>query len=151
MQRFAYDFNRQRHKASVTFTTANRNAQFTPPPARQDKTVLSVSYQAVWIESARQVRSASDCVRRSHCAARHTPTQTRHRTHRRTCLSIHTATPDTSTKTAVSVSCPAWRCELALSNAEPLKNRQHAILTGIRQPASALKVLTKQLMIIWFD
>jgi len=28
-----------------------------------------------------QVRSASKCVRRSHCTARHTPTQTRHRMH----------------------------------------------------------------------
>ena len=27
------------------------------------------------------VWSVSECVRRSHCAARHTPTQTRHRTH----------------------------------------------------------------------
>ena len=44
MQRFAYDFNRQRHKASVTFTTANRNAQFTPPrQTRQDGPVCVLS------------------------------------------------------------------------------------------------------------
>jgi len=47
---------------------------------------------------ARQVRSASECVRRSHCAARHTPTQTGHRTHLPGCRadSVHTATPDTT-------------------------------------------------------
>ena len=48
--------------------------------------------------TTRQVRSASECVRRSHCAARHTPTQTRHRTHLSGCQadSIHTVTPDTT-------------------------------------------------------
>ena len=46
--------------------------------------------------TAGQVRSASECVRRSHCAARHTPTQTRRRTHLSDCRadSVHTATPD---------------------------------------------------------
>ena len=51
-----------------------------------------------------QVRSASECVRRSHCAARRTPTQTRHRTHLSggRADSIHTTTPNT-TKTVLSV------------------------------------------------
>ena len=68
-------------------------------------TVLSCV--AVWIGSARQVRSASEYVRRSHCAAQHTPTQTSHRTH----LSggradwIHTATPDTTRRSCL---CRVW-------------------------------------------
>jgi len=44
------------------------------------------------------VHSASECVRRSHGAARHTPTQTRHITHLSgyRADSIHIATPDTT-------------------------------------------------------
>jgi len=47
------------------------------------------------------VRSVSECVQRSHCAAGHTPTQTRHRTHLSgetggRADSIHTATPGTT-------------------------------------------------------
>jgi len=62
--------------------------------------------------TAGQVRSASECVRRSHCAARRTPTQTGHRTHLSGRLSSHRHTRQD--KTVLSVSCPAWRCELAL-------------------------------------
>ena len=66
--------------------------------------------------AAGQARSASECVRRSHCAARHTPTQTRHRTH---CLAVGPTqfTPPNQTRqntTVLFVSCLAWRCELAL-------------------------------------
>ena len=79
------------------------NAQFTPP-ARQDKTVLSVSCQAVWTESAGQVRSASECVRRSHCATlRHRPDRT-HLSGRRA-DSVHTATPDTTKQSCL---CRVW-------------------------------------------
>jgi len=55
-----------------------------------------------------QVRSTSECDRRSHCAARHTPTQTRRRTHLsgdRT-DSVHTATPDTTKQSCL---CRVWR------------------------------------------
>jgi len=41
--------------------------------------------------TAGQVRSASECVQRSHCAARHTPTQ-----NAPVCRSVHIATPDTT-------------------------------------------------------
>ena len=66
--------------------------------------------------TTRQVRSASECVRRSHCAAPHTPTQIIHRTHLSggRADSVQTAAPDT-TKTVLSGSCLAWRCELAIS------------------------------------
>ena len=47
----------EQRPTSVSATDGFTNAQFTSP-AGQDKTVLFVSYQAVWIESARQV-----CVR----------------------------------------------------------------------------------------
>ena len=80
---------------------------------RRDGRVLSGA--AVWIESARQLRCASECVRRSHCAARHTPTQTRHRTHLSKSIRIHTAIPDTTKQSCLCRSCLAWRCELALS------------------------------------
>ena len=42
------------------------------------------------------MRTTSECVQRSHCAARHTPTQTGHRTHLSggRADSVHTATPD---------------------------------------------------------
>jgi len=62
--------------------------------------------------TAGQVRSASECVRRSHCVARHTPTQTGHRTHLSGRLSSHRRTRHD--ETVLSVSCPAWRFELAL-------------------------------------
>ena len=68
--------------------------------------------------TAGQVRSASECVQRSHCSAGHTPTQTGHRTHLSggRADSVHTATPDTThDKTVLSVSCLMWRCEVALS------------------------------------
>jgi len=55
-----------------------------------------------------QVRSTSECVRRSHCAARHTSTQTRHRTHLSGCRadSVHTAKPDTTKQPCL---CCVWR------------------------------------------
>jgi len=58
--------------------------------------------------AAGQVRSASECVRRSHCAAGRTPTQTRHRTHLSggRADSIHTATPDTTKQSCL---CRVWR------------------------------------------
>jgi len=58
--------------------------------------------------TAGQVRSESECVRRSHYAAGRTPTQTRHRTHLSGCRadSVHTATPDT---TKQSCRCRVWR------------------------------------------
>jgi len=61
--------------------------QFTPP-ARHDKTVLSVSCLAVSTESARparQVRSASECVRRSHRQCLRRPT---HSDAERTCQAV---------------------------------------------------------------
>jgi len=77
--------------------------------------------------TAGQVRSASECVRRSHCAARHTPTQTRQRTHLSGCRadSIHTATPDTTKQPMQSVSCLAWRCKLALMFVTETLHRCH--------------------------
>ena len=60
--------------------------------------------------TAGQVRSASECVQRSHCAARHTPTQTRHRTH----LSGD-RTDSVHDESVQSVSCWAWPCELAFT------------------------------------
>ena len=63
--------------------------------------------------TAGQARSASECVRRSHCAAGHTPTQTGHRTHLSggRADSVHTATAD---KTRQSCLCRVLlcRCEL---------------------------------------
>ena len=58
--------------------------------------------------TARQVRSVSECVRRSHCATQHTPTQTRHRTHLSDgrADSIHTATSDTTNQSCM---CRVWR------------------------------------------
>jgi len=55
----------------------------------------------------RQVRSASECVRRSHCAARHTQTRTRHSASawRSSRLSSHRHTRHD--KTVPSVSCLA--------------------------------------------
>ena len=89
-------------------------AQFTPP-VRHDKTVLSVSCQAVSIESARPPdkcvlrRSASGGRTGSACAARHTPTLNalvgwsgRLSSHRHT----------RHDKTVLSVSCLVCRCEL---------------------------------------
>ena len=110
-----------------TPTAPMHYAQFTPP-ARQDKTILSVSYQAVWTESARQVRSASECVRRSHSAARHTPTQNapvwrsgRLNSHRHI----------RHDKTVLSLSCLALRCELAFSNTGPT-GQTSGIRFGVR-------------------
>jgi len=95
----------RRHSRRGRSTHSVSNAQFTPP-AGHDKTVLSVSYQA-----ARQARSASECVRRSHCAARHTPTQTRHRTHLSggRAGSVHTTTPDTTKQSCL---CRVWRSDV---------------------------------------
>jgi len=58
--------------------------------------------------TAGQVSCASEYVRRSHCAAGHTPTQTRHRTPMSDCRadSIHTATPDTTKPSSL---CRVWR------------------------------------------
>ena len=91
------------------------------------------------------MRSASKCVRRSHCAVEHTPTATRQKTHLSGCRadSIHTATPDATKQSCLCrvwcgdtvlscrksnsyrgsghdtvktvLSCRAWRCELAFS------------------------------------
>jgi len=57
-----------------------------------------------WCELSRPDK----CVRRSHCAAQHTPTQTRHRTHLSggRADSIHTATPDTTKQSCL---CRVWR------------------------------------------
>jgi len=54
-----------------------------------------------------QVCSASECVRRSHCATGRTPTQTGHRTHLSGCRadSIHTATTDTTKQSSL---CRVW-------------------------------------------
>jgi len=62
--------------------------------------------------TAGQARSASECFRRSNCAAGHTSTQTRHRTHLSGCRadSIDTATPETTKQFCLS--CLAWTCEL---------------------------------------
>jgi len=72
-----------------------------------DATVLSCLVWRCELTTG-QVRSASECVQRSHCAARHTPLQTRHRTHLSGCRadSVHTATPDT---TKQSCRCRVWR------------------------------------------
>ena len=62
----------------------------------------------VWRElTAGQVRSAWQCVQRSHCAARHTPTQTRHRTHLSGGLaeSVHTATSDATRRSCLCHVC----------------------------------------------
>ena len=58
--------------------------------------------------TAGQVRSASECVQRSHCATGRTPTQTRRRTHLSDCRadSVHTATPDTTKQSCL---CRVWR------------------------------------------
>ena len=53
------------------------------------------------LHSVRPMRSASECVQRSHCAARHTPTLN----------AVQTITPDT-TQTVLSVSCLVCWCEL---------------------------------------
>ena len=78
-------------------------AQFTPP-ARQDGPVCVVSGGVNWVGPTSA--SASECVRRSHCATRHTLTQTRHRTHLSgdRADSIHTATPDTTKQ--------SWLCRV---------------------------------------
>jgi len=57
--------------------------------------------------TAGQVHSALECVRRSHCAARHTPAKTRHRTHLSggRADSIQTATPDTTKQSCL---CRVW-------------------------------------------
>ena len=60
----------------------------------------------------RQVRAASECVRRSHCAARHTPTQNAP-VWRSGRLNPHR--PSRHDRTSLPVSCLAWRCELALT------------------------------------
>ena len=73
------------------------------PPARHDKTVLS----AVWIESARQVRSASECVRRSHRRRTHLPGR------RADWIQSHRRSSHDTDK--IVLPCLAWRCELALS------------------------------------
>ena len=60
--------------------------------------------------TAGQVRSASECVRRSHCAAGHTPTQTRHRTHL-SAVGTTQFTPPQQTRQnspVCVVSCLAW-------------------------------------------
>jgi len=51
--------------------------------------------------------SQSECVRRSHCAARHTPTRTRHRTHLSggRADSVHAATADTTKQSCL---CRVW-------------------------------------------
>jgi len=56
---------------------------------------------------AGKVRSASECVRRSHCAAQHA--LTRHRTHLSDgrADSVHTATPDTTKQSSL---CRVWSC-----------------------------------------
>ena len=97
------------HRAVVCKQLSNLCPVYITSPARH------TSCHAVWIESARHVRSASECVQRSHCAARHTPTQSRHRTHLsggRT-DSVHTSTPD-----ATKQSC-LWRCESAIALTTP--------------------------------
>jgi len=68
----------------------------------------------VWIESARQVSSASECVRRSHRAARHTSTQTRQNAP--VCLSdrLNSHSHIRHDKTVLSVSCLARQSKLAL-------------------------------------
>jgi len=82
--------------------------------------------------TARQVRSASECVRRSHCAAGRTPTQTRHRTHLSGCRadSIHTAiTPDTTKQSCLS---PVWRDAVNWTTASDRLNllpAEHALIT----------------------
>jgi len=64
-----------------------------------------------WCElTSGQVRFASECVQRSHYAARHTLIQTRHRTHLSGRLNSHHHTRHD--KTVQSVSCLAWWCEL---------------------------------------
>ena len=76
---------------------------------RQAGAAAAVLSRLVWLceLTAGRVRSASECVQRSHCAARHTPTQTRHRTHLSGCRadSVHTTTPDTRQ----SCPCRVWR------------------------------------------
>jgi len=68
----------------------------------------------VCIESARQVSSASECVRRSHRAARHTSTQTRQNAP--VCLSdrLNSHSHIRHGKTVLSVSCLARQSKLAL-------------------------------------
>jgi len=59
------------------------------------------------VMTAGQVRLAPECVRRSQCAARHIPTQTRRRTHLSGCRAdlVHTATPDTTKQSCL---CRVW-------------------------------------------
>jgi len=77
---------------------------------RHDKPVLSVSYLVWRCElNARQVCSASECVRRSHCAARRRSLSV----WRSSRLSSHS--DNRHDKPVLSVSCLAWRCELATS------------------------------------
>ena len=70
------------HGSFVTSYSSRPNAKFTPTD-RHDKTVLSVSCQAVWTESAR--RSESECVRRSHRQCLRRPT---HSDAERTCRAV---------------------------------------------------------------
>jgi len=74
-----------------------------------------------------QVRSASECVRWSHCAAQHTPTQNA-LVRRSGRLSSHRHTRQD--KTVLSVSCLAWRCELSCR----ILN-QERMMTPSRSPA----------------
>jgi len=105
-------------RPTLIIRTLNHNVQFTPP-ARHDKTVLSVSCLAWRCESSRPDRpSSAFCVGVRPAVAPRRPThsdtdQTQNApVWRSGRLSSHRHTRHD--KTVLSVSCLAWRCELAL-------------------------------------
>jgi len=99
-----------------------------------------------------QVRSASECVRRSHCAAGRTPTQTRHRTHLSggRADSIHTTTPNT-TKTVLSVmyGVAVWTIATNVLRLQIFRRQQSSVVGNPIHTTEADATQTIQFYRVW--
>ena len=95
-------------------TSTVRTAQFTPPhQTTQDGPVCVVSGACQLSRPDRRTSafSVSECVRRSHCAARHTPTL-----NALVGRSVHSATPDTTRRSCLCrVGCGGVNWSIAVN------------------------------------
>ena len=105
--------------------------------------------------TAGQVRSATECVQRSHCAARHTPTQTGHRTHLSGCRadSVHTATPDTTKQSClcrVGHDSVNWTIAINVFRLKIFCRRQCSVVENpVHTPKATLRVHRRQCRRVW--